>query len=119
MVFTCNCYRTNGSFSPVHKHLEYSEAFVILEGALAFFVFTDDGIPTCHVISNKVEPSKRAIIVEKNTIHAMTAAPPELGYPGYAVVFETSGHKFDTSKPTKVLNRHHRYSFCDYVSDVV
>jgi hypothetical protein len=49
-----------------------------------------------------VTAEDRAIIVEKNGWHAMTAAPVELGYPGYAVIFEISGHTYDTSKATKV-----------------
>eukprot|EP01037_Dinobryon_pediforme_P018178 gene18178-18428_t len=33
----------------------------------------------------------------------MTAAPPELGWPGHAVIFEMSGHYYDPLKSTKVL----------------
>lgn len=93
---------TNGSYSPAHKHVDYSEAFVVLSGALAFFTFTEEGTPTCHILSEE-SGGNRAIIIEKNTFHAMTAAPPSMGYPGHAVIFETSGHSFDMSKPTKVL----------------
>jgi hypothetical protein len=93
--------------------LSFTQAFVILQGALAFFTFTETGEVTCNVLSNttpavdKPTPSSvaaedRALIVEKNGWHAMTAAPVELGYPGYAVIFEISGHTYDTSKATKV-----------------
>ena len=41
---------TDGSYSPVHKHLEYAESFTALDGALAFFTFTETGDPTCHVL---------------------------------------------------------------------
>ena len=44
----------------------------------------------------------RVIIVEKKQYHAMAAAPTSLGWPGHAVVFETSGHMFDASASTKV-----------------
>ena len=33
----------------------------------------------------------------------MTAAPKALGYPGHAIVFETSGHYYSNSTATKVL----------------
>lgn len=92
---------TEGSYSPVHMHEEYSEVFSILEGALAFFTFTGDGVPTCHILSSQGE-ADRAIIVEKQQYHAMTALPTSLGYPGYAIVFENSGHSFSPSKKTKV-----------------
>lgn len=92
---------TDKSFSPIHYHEQYSEVFSILDGALAFFTFTDDGIPTCHILSSQGEGDK-AIIVEKKQYHGMTAAPISLGYPGHAVVFENSGHSFDPSKKTKV-----------------
>ena len=78
-----------GSYSPIHCHEEYSEVFAILDGALAFFTFTTDGIPTCHILSSTGE--NKAIIVEKKGYHGMTAAPKSMGYPGYAVVFENSG----------------------------
>lgn len=101
----------NGSFSPVHKHTQYSEAFVVLKGALAFFTYSPDGSEIrCNVLTdgavvrgNSNSNSDRAIIVEKNQWHAMTAAPTTLGYPGVAIIFEMSGHKYDTSVPTKVL----------------
>lgn len=54
-------------------------------------------------IPASVTAENRALIVEKNGWHAMTAAPVELGYPGYAVIFEISGHTYDTSKATKVM----------------
>ncbi|KAJ1412328.1 hypothetical protein B484DRAFT_402337 [Ochromonadaceae sp. CCMP2298] len=129
---------TSGSYSPVHRHDDYSEAFVVLHGALAFFTFTEDGSATCRILHDlpgegagigagsgpeagagavagtgagglgagaKVgaETMDRAIVVEKGQWHAMTAAPPELGWPGYAVVFETSGHVYDETIPTKTL----------------
>jgi len=95
--------------------------FVVLEGALAFFTYPehDKSAVTCHVLHNlpmpttfsstqsgnkeAKAPSDRAIIVEKGQWHAMTAAPTSLGWPGHAIIFETSGHLFDTSKPTKTL----------------
>jgi hypothetical protein len=45
----------------------------------------------------------RVIIVEKDQYHGMAAAPMELGWPGYAVVFETSGHTLDISRSNKLL----------------
>lgn len=101
----------NGSYSPVHRHDDYSEAFVILRGALAFFVFSEDGSEiTCHILFRTAgevtanRPNTNLVmIVEKKQWHAMAAAPPSLGYPGHAVIFETSGHTFDTSKATKIL----------------
>ncbi|KAK3284012.1 hypothetical protein CYMTET_8312 [Cymbomonas tetramitiformis] len=91
-----------GSYSPVHLHREYAETFVVLHGALLFFTFDPDGSsPLCHILSPT--GNARAIVVEKGEWHAMTAAPTSLGYPGEAIVFETSGHKFDLSVPTKVL----------------
>jgi cupin fold WbuC family metalloprotein len=117
---------TEGSYSPVHKHNDYSEAFVILDGALAFFTFQgtfasihrsfklsclrnrvccgiEDGQAKCHVITSSGSKQDKAIIVEAKQYHAMTAAPKSLGYPGHAIVFEISGHKYDASKPTKSL----------------
>ncbi len=105
---------TNESYSPVHRHDEFSEAFVVLQGALAFFTFSDDGdVIKCDVLSNNHQHSdsrshafaavNHAIVVEKMQWHAMTAAPSELGWPGYAVVFETSGHRYDTSRTSKTL----------------
>eukprot|EP01038_Epipyxis_sp_PR26KG_P008847 gene8847-11938_t len=95
---------TNGSYSPVHMHKEYSEAFVVLDGALAFFTFTNNGAPTCHLLNTiSTVIGDRAIIVEKSVWHAMTAAPPELGWPGHAIIFENSGHKFSPNIPTKIL----------------
>jgi len=91
---------TDGSYSPVHYHPEYSEVFSILEGALAFFTFTNDGEATCHILSSNGE-ADRAIIVEKQQLHAMTSAPAYMGYPGHAIVFENSGHFFNPSKKTK------------------
>ena len=44
----------------------------------------------------------RVIIVEKNQYHAMAAAPTYLGWPGYAVVFESSGHVHNPAKNSKV-----------------
>eukprot|EP01036_Dinobryon_divergens_P022543 gene22543-30808_t len=32
----------------------------------------------------------------------MTAAPPELGWPGHAVIYEMSGHFYEPKKSTKV-----------------
>lgn len=92
-----------GSYSPVHRHDEYSEAFVILEGALAFFTFNDNGDVKCNVITSEGTEIDKAIIIEAKQWHAMTAAPKEMGYPGHAIVFEISGHKFEANKPTKAL----------------
>lgn len=113
---------TNGSFSPVHMHEEYSEAFVVLKGSLAFFTFDDHGGSiTCTILLDQQLYSRSvcssasadhpflcehigtAIIVEKGQWHAMTAAPPELNWPGYAIAFENSGHVFDPTATTKVL----------------
>ena len=68
-----------GSYSPVHKHPQYSEAFIILEGALAFFTYSDSGEAVCHVLSSTGVTSDKAIIVEANQFHSMTAAPTYLG----------------------------------------
>ena len=79
------------------------QTFVILDGALAFFTFNQDGTEMkCHVLNALSESSERLIVVEKNQYHAMTAAPASMGWPGHAIVFETSGHKYDTPVPTKV-----------------
>jgi hypothetical protein len=114
---------TEGSYSPVHRHDDYSEvcahlytllvgtasnrhyseqAFVPLKGALAFFTFTDNGEATCNVLHDLSIDADRAIVVEKGSWHAMTAAPSSLGWPGYAVVFETSGHYYEPNKAVKV-----------------
>jgi cupin fold WbuC family metalloprotein len=94
-----------GSYSPVHKHQRYSEIFFVLQGALAFFTFDDEGGVTCNVLSsNGVVGNEKgrdaAIIVEKNTWHAMTAAPTSLGWPGHAVIFENSGHSYEPNNPS-------------------
>jgi len=89
---------TPGSFSPVHRHGEYGEAFVVLRGALAFFTFSEEGEPRCTVLNGQSEGGDKAIIVEKGTWHAMTALPPHS-----AVIFEISGHRFDAKKKTKEL----------------
>jgi len=95
---------TDGSYSPVHKHFEYAETFVALSGALAFFTFTSNGTATCHVLDDGLSGGTvRAIVIEKNEWHAMTAAPSALGYPGFAIVFETSGHYYNKTAATKVL----------------
>jgi len=95
---------TEGSYSPVHMHPDFSEAFTILEGALAFFTFTEEGAPTCHILdAGSKGPANRVLIVEKGQYHAMTAAPRRLGYEGHAVVFENSGHLYDPTKETKAL----------------
>ena len=88
---------TTGSFSPVHRHTDYSEAFVILSGTLAFFTFSDDGKPTCHLLREGGED--RAIVVEQGQWHAMTSYPSA----GHAVVFEISGHVYSPTKQTKEL----------------
>lgn len=90
---------TPGSFSPVHRHSEYGEAFVVLSGALAFFTFSEEGEPRCTVLNGQPGSGvDKAIIVEKGTWHAMTAMPPHS-----AVIFEISGHRFDPKKKTKEL----------------
>ena len=91
---------TEGSYSPVHMHPTYSEAFVILDGELAFFTFTADGVATCHILSADQNP---ALIVEAGQFHGMTAAPTSLGYRGHAIVFENSGHVYDAKASTKAL----------------
>ena len=101
---------TSGSYSPVHRHPDYSEAFVVLSGALAFFTFDDAGKATCTVLRSDTTSSSasaldRAIIIEKNTWHAMTAFPstsPTLSTP-HAIIFEISGHSYDPNKQTKEL----------------
>jgi hypothetical protein len=53
---------------------------VVLDGDLAFFVFNDEGLPLCHILSNSnSDATKRAIVVEAGQWHAMTAAPKKLG----------------------------------------
>ncbi len=83
----------------------------MLDGALAFFTFNDDGTNSeCHILSalsvqssrDKSKSYNAAIIVEKGQYHAMTAAPPDLGWPGYSIIFENSGHKYDPVINTKV-----------------
>ncbi len=94
----------------------------MLHGALAFFVFSPFGDEIeCRIIadssyrrghsgiradsiasSGSSSGIDRVIVVERMQWHAMTAAPTELGWPGYAVVFETSGHQYDPSRPVKV-----------------
>lgn len=94
-----------GSYSPIHTHMDYAETFIILDGALSVFTFDKTLTPSCHVLH--ALPSKthsdRAIIIEKNVYHGLTAAPKELGYPGYAIIFDLSGHKYERNKPTKLL----------------
>lgn len=64
----------------MHDHPKYSESFVVLDGDLAFFVFNDEGVPVCHILSNSnSDATKRAIVVEAGQWHAMTAAPKKLG----------------------------------------
>lgn len=94
----------DGSYSPVHKHERHSETFVVLSGALAFFTFGNQsgkGTPQCHVLGPEVR--MRGIAVEMGEWHAMTGAPVSLGYPGRAIVFETSGHRYNPKVSTKVL----------------
>jgi len=105
---------TEKSFSPVHMHKSYSEAFITVEGALALFTFSENGEKwECHIVEPK-HPSppngapasqnqEVAVVVEAGTYHAMTAAPKSLGYPGHAVVFEVSGHQYDGLTKTKFL----------------
>lgn len=50
-----------------------------------------------------------AMIVERGQYHAMTAAPVELGYPGYSIIFEISGHVYNPSANTKVSYTLHSY----------
>ena len=45
----------------------------------------------------------RGIVVEAREWHAMAAAPRALGYPGHAIVFETSGHVYDAAAGAKLL----------------
>lgn len=53
---------------------------MVLDGDLAFFVFDDEGLPVCHILSNSnSDATKRAIVVEAGQWHAMTAAPKKLG----------------------------------------
>lgn len=104
----------NGSFSPVHKHAVYSEVFIILDGSLAFFTFdknsntssnsssstrsrSDEYVAKCHVLDSL---NNRAIVVGKDTYHAMCALPSSMGYKGYAVVFENSGHTYTATTAT-------------------
>ena len=65
---------TEGSYSPVHKHTEYAETFVVLDGTLLFFTWSAEAegsaapAATCHVLS--ATGPDRAIIVEKVRTHA-------------------------------------------------
>ena len=88
---------TEGSYSPVHRHAAYAESFVVLAGALAFFTFDAQAphAPACHVLAP--HGPLRGIVVEAREWHAMAAAPRALGYPGHAIVFETSGHTYDAA----------------------
>ncbi|CAK0838632.1 unnamed protein product [Prorocentrum cordatum] len=94
---------TEGSYSPVHRHDLWAETFVVLKGALAFFTWPNgtNADPRCDVIQDAGDV--RGIVVEAKEWHAMTAAPASLGYPGHAVVFETSGHKFNKNLSTHEL----------------
>ena len=99
---------TEESYSPVHKHMDYSEIFIVVEGALAFFTFNEDGSSiNCYIIDNGDIDGKsntdRAIIVEAGQYHALTSAPKALGYPGHAVVFEISGHYYDRTRVVKTM----------------
>ena len=108
---------TRGSYSPVHRHPDYSEAFVVLHGALAFFTFDDAGNATCAILRSEGAAADRAIVIEKNSWHAMTAyynpldllqaaAPDTADHHsahGSAVVFEISGHVYDAQRQTKEL----------------
>lgn len=69
---------------------------------MAFFTFSESGEAACFVIHDLSSDADRAIVVEKNVWHAMTAAPASMGWPGYAVVFESSGHTYDPTKKVKV-----------------
>lgn len=99
-----------GSYSPVHLHEHWSETFVTVDGALAFFTWPnasltnhhEAGRPQCHIIQPGGDT--RALIVEPHHWHAMTAAPKSLGYPGHAIVFESSAHNFDTKVRAKLLS---------------
>jgi cupin fold WbuC family metalloprotein len=100
---------TEGSYSPVHKYNEYAESFIVLEGALAFFTFEKDSLESakCHIITldklKGLEDPTKMIVAEKGQWFAMTAAPTSMGYPGYAVTVETSGHFYNPKKGTKLL----------------
>ena len=74
-----------------------------MEGALAFFTFSDTGNSIeCTIIQSTVSNhSNKEIIVEAGQYHAMTAAPKVLGYPGHAIVFENSGHLYEPGKSVK------------------
>ena len=93
-----------GSYTAVHRHLDYSEAFIVLSGALAAFTFSHDGRPTCHILTPDENGSgSPALIIEANTYHGMTAAPKALGYPGSAIVLEVSGHTYSPSRVSRAL----------------
>jgi cupin fold WbuC family metalloprotein len=103
---------TDESYSPVHMHPDYSEAFIVVDGALALFTFSPSGDKAvCHIVEPKRAASDSggadgqdvAIVVEAGQYHAMTAAPTMLGYPGHAVVFEISGHVYNPYKKSKFL----------------
>jgi cupin fold WbuC family metalloprotein len=93
---------TEGSLSPVHAHVRWSESFVVLDGALALFTWDLSGETlTCTVLSQGGSP---AALAEAGTWHAMAAAPRRLGWPGHAVVLEQAGHVFDAEHDrTKLL----------------
>ena len=81
----------------------FTQTFIVMDGALAFFTFSDDGSSVnCNVLNSLSSESDRVMIVEKKQYHAMTAAPASMGWPGHAIVFETSGHKYDASISSKV-----------------
>mmetsp|Transcript_13255 Transcript_13255/g.25403 ORF Transcript_13255/g.25403 Transcript_13255/m.25403 type:complete len:273 (+) Transcript_13255:300-1118(+) len=97
---------TEGSYSPVHMHVNHAENFVVLDGALAFFTFeVKEGggspRPKCHILGPNARD--RGIVIETGEWHAMTAAPTSMGYPGRAIVFEAGGLQFDPSISTKTL----------------
>lgn len=99
---------TEGSYSPIHMHKDYDEVFVALEGYMAFFTFDKEGKePTCHILSPQSHEGVRLIVVEKGGYHALTAAPSSMGYPGHAVVMESSAHLLEPHKVTKFLSAHY------------
>ena len=124
---------TAGSYSPVHRHPDYSEAFVVLQGTLAFFTFSEDGKPTCHLLSadgsagtgtgtgtgtgSGAAASAGAAASGGSVGSAADAgsdraivvekgvyhAMTALPSASHAVVFEISGHVYEPGKQTKQL----------------
>lgn len=98
-------------------YIIFHKTFVVLHGALAFFTFDKNGQDiSCTILHNMIGnnpnpttnsivlETQQVLIIEKQQWHALCAAPISLGWPGYAIVFETNGRIFDPSLSFKVVS---------------